>query len=102
VHGQHGWLAWIYWPGSRYRLLVDVAVVVIGALVAGYIFRLFLPIAATVGLMVYGTLGAILPYIVCAICFHAANARSVQTPRSAGLRLPPAVTLTAAAGTALR
>jgi len=56
-----GWLAWIYWPGSRFRLLVDVAVAVIGALVAGYVFRLFFPIAATVGLMVCGTLGALLP-----------------------------------------
>ena len=56
-----GWLAWIYWPGSRYRLLVDVAAAVTGALVAGYVFRIFFPIAATIGLMVCGTFGALVP-----------------------------------------
>ncbi len=56
-----GWLAWLYWPGSRYRLLVDVAAAVAGALVAAYVFRLFFPIAATIGLIVCGSLGALLP-----------------------------------------
>lgn len=67
-----GWLAWIYWPGMRFRLLVDVAAAVSGALIAGYVFRMFYPVSATIGLMIAGTIGALMPLIFLRLQFRRA------------------------------
>jgi uncharacterized membrane protein YeaQ/YmgE (transglycosylase-associated protein family) len=55
-----GWLAGQVMRGAGFGLVVNIIVGMIGALVAGWLFPSFLPIAGIAGSIVQSTIGAII------------------------------------------
>ena len=60
-----GWLAGVIVRGGGFGVVGDIVVGIIGALVGGFLFRMF-------GITAYGTLGAIVMSVIGAVVFISA------------------------------
>ena len=63
-----GWIAGIYFEGGRFGLLGDVTAATAGAMLAGYLYRLPVPVAGTIGLLICGMTGAVLATMLLRRC----------------------------------
>jgi uncharacterized membrane protein YeaQ/YmgE (transglycosylase-associated protein family) len=64
VGNTAGWLAGIYIEAGRFGILGDVSAATAGALAAGFVYRQFVPLAGTVGLLAAGIVAAALALVL--------------------------------------
>ena len=73
VGNTAGWMAGIYVEGGRLGILGDVSAATAGALATGFVYRQFVPVAGTVGLLAAGMVAAVLVLVLWRVFVPAAR-----------------------------